>query len=111
MPNGRAMDQDMDENAGGLSPRRRRLLFRARHRGTKEADLLVGGFVAAQIAVLTDAELDALEELLELPDVDLADWLSGRRPVPDGLRSPMMLRLLEASSAPGAGLPEWMRNP
>jgi antitoxin CptB len=100
----------MDNQPDELSPRRRRLLFRARHRGTKETDLLVGGFVSDRIEAFSEQELDEIEEILELPDVDLADWLSGRRTVPAELQSPMMLRLLEASSAPGAGLPEDMRK-
>ena len=66
----------------GLDVRRRRLLFRATHRGTHEADLLVGGFVASRLARFTNAELDALEALLELPDLELADWLTGRVPIP-----------------------------
>jgi antitoxin CptB len=100
----------MDNQPDELSPRRRRLLFRARHRGTKETDLLVGGFVSDRIEAFSEQELDEIEEILELPDVDLADWLSGRRTVPAELQSPIMLRLLEASSAPGAGLPEDMRK-
>jgi antitoxin CptB len=81
-----------------LSPRRRRLLFRAHHRGTKEADLLVGGFVTRHIADFTEAELDELEAVLELPDVDLADWLSGRRPVPAEAETPMLRRLVAESA-------------
>ena len=92
-----------------LTPRRRRLLFRATHRGTKEGDLLIGGFVRARIAVFDDAGLDALEEVLELPDVDLADWLSGRRAVPEELRSPMLMQLVEASGQSGAGIPDEVR--
>ena len=107
MPNGaRAMDNQPDE----LSPRRRRLLFRARHRGTKETDLLIGRFVSERIEAFSEQELDEVEEILELQDADLTDWLSGRRPVPAELQSPMMLRLLEASSLPGAGLPEEIRK-
>jgi antitoxin CptB len=100
----------MDDEPNELSPRRRRLLFRARHRGTKETDLLIGGFVSDRIEAFSEQELDEVEEILELPDVDLTDWLSGRRPLPAELQSPMMLRLMEASSAPGAGLPETMRK-
>ncbi|MCS6891243.1 MAG: succinate dehydrogenase assembly factor 2 [Rhodovarius sp.] len=77
-----------------LSPRRRRLLFRACHRGTKEADLMVGGFVARHIRSLTEEELDELERVLEQADVDLADWLTGRRPVPPALASPLLLRMI-----------------
>ena len=79
----------------GLDPRRRRILFRATHRGTHETDLLIGGFVAPRIAGFTDAELDALEELMELPDIDLADWLMGRRPVPPHCDTPMLRAVLE----------------
>lgn len=70
--------------------RRRRLLFRATHRGTHETDLLVGGFVAARIDAMSDAEMDALEEVMELPDADLADWLTGRFPIPAACDSPML---------------------
>jgi antitoxin CptB len=79
-----------------LDVRRRRLLYRATHRGTRETDLLVGGFVESRIALLSDAELDALEAVLELPDVDLADWLSGRRAIPSGFDSPMLRRMRKA---------------
>jgi antitoxin CptB len=76
-----------------LDVRRRRLLFRATHRGTFENDLMIGGFVRANLPDLTDADMDALEALLEIPDVDLADWLTGRRPIPQEAATPMMLRI------------------
>jgi antitoxin CptB len=75
---------------GSRDPRRRRLLFRANHRGTHETDLLVGGYVTSRIDALTEAEMDALEEVLELPDTDLADWLTGRRPIPPEADSAML---------------------
>ncbi len=80
-----------------LDERRRRLLFRATHRGTHETDLLVGGFVVANVHALTPAELDALEAVMELPDPDLADWLTGRVPVPEEVATPMLLRLRDAA--------------
>ncbi|MCA3278498.1 MAG: succinate dehydrogenase assembly factor 2 [Roseomonas sp.] len=76
-----------------LDSRRRRLVFRAQHRGTKETDILIGGFVARHIATLSDAEVTALEEILELWDVDLADWLSGRRPIPPEHDTPLLRRI------------------
>ena len=36
---------------------------------------------------------DALESLMELPDTDLADWLTGRIPIPPGTATPMLLRI------------------
>ncbi|QYU67396.1 succinate dehydrogenase assembly factor 2 [Leptolyngbya sp. 15MV] len=88
-----------------LPPRRRRLLFRAWHRGTKEADLMIGGFVKRHIATFTEAELDELEAVLELPDVDLADWLSGRRDIPAAVATPMLHRMAIECGSPGAGVP------
>jgi antitoxin CptB len=79
-----------------LEMRRRRLLFRATHRGTQENDLLIGRFVAARIEALTEADIAALEELLEYPENQLADWLTGREPIPDALESPLLREMRAA---------------
>ena len=73
--------------------RRRRLLFRATHRGTFENDLLIGGFVRSHLDTLTEADIEALEALMERPDPDLADWLTGRRPIAPEDATPMLLRI------------------
>jgi antitoxin CptB len=78
-------------------PRRRRLLFRATHRGTHETDLLVGGYVTSRVDGLSESELDALEQVLELPDPDLADWLTGRRPIPPESDSAMLRAMRTAA--------------
>lgn len=62
--------------------RRKRILYRASHRGTKEADVLIGGFVAAQVQALTSAQLDRLECLLDEFDLDIVHWVTGQKPVP-----------------------------
>ncbi len=82
-----------------LDARRRRLLFRATHRGTHENDLLIGGFVAARLADFSAGDLDELEALLEMLDVDLADYLTGRRPIPPRDDSPMLRRIKAAVDA------------
>ena len=55
------------------------------------------------IATFTDAELDDLEQVLELLDVDLQDWLSGRRPIPAEVASPMLDRMAAECAGKGAG--------
>lgn len=65
-----------------LDDRRKRILFRANHRGMKEADVMLGGFVSANIATLSDEQLDRLESLLDELDVDIMDWVMGKKPVP-----------------------------
>ena len=94
----------MDEIETRREQRRRRLLFRATHRGTHENDLLVGGYVRARLDALTDADMDALEEVLELPDAELADWLVGRRPIPPEVDSPMLRALRDAAVKGGPGV-------
>ena len=68
-------------SSGGLDDRRKRLLFRCWHRGTREMDLILGRFADAEIAGLSDGELTQLEHLIELPDPDLYAALIGDKPI------------------------------
>jgi antitoxin CptB len=77
----------------GLDERRRRLLYRAWHRGTKEMDLIMGPFADATIADLSDAELTEFETLNDLPDPDLYAWVSGDVPVPPEFDTGLMRKL------------------
>jgi antitoxin CptB len=70
--------------------RLKRLKFRAEHRGTKEADLMVGGFFAARSAGWSDAEIDWFERFLEEQDVDIIAWAMGSAAVPPEWQGPMM---------------------
>ncbi len=65
-----------------LDVRRRRILFRAWHRGTREMDLVMGGFADAEIGGLQPSEMEAFERLLDLQDVDLLKWITGEIAVP-----------------------------
>ena len=62
--------------ASGLSldARQRRVLFRSRHRGMREMDLVLGRFADAEIARLGSSELDDYERLLEAQDRDVFRW-------------------------------------
>ena len=84
------------------SPRRRRILFRATHRGTYENDILIGGFVQKRIDRFTDADLDEVERVMELPDVLLADWITGRAPIPAEADC-ALLRAMRQAAADGEG--------
>lgn len=50
----------------------------------------------ANLGLFTEEELDAMEIVLELPDVDLADWLTGRREIPPEDATPMLLRIRDS---------------
>lgn len=77
--------------------RLKRLLYRATHRGTQETDRLIGGFVATRLNNFSLAELHALEQIMDLPDVDLADWLSGRLPLPPEHDVPLLRAMRDAA--------------
>ena len=52
--------------------RRRRALYRATHRGSKELDFLLGRFAEQEIEAMTDIEISVMERLIEIPDPDIA---------------------------------------
>src|SRR6478752_1229682 len=68
-------------SSGGLDDRRKRLLFRCWHRGTREMDLILGRFADAEISGLSDGELSQLEALIEAPDPDHYAALTGETPL------------------------------
>jgi antitoxin CptB len=80
-------------SSDGLDVRRKRLLFRCWHRGTREMDLILGRFADSAIATLSDDELAQLERLIEVPDPDLYAALTGDRPLADGYAGSLFGRI------------------
>jgi len=73
--------------------RLKRLRFRAWHRGTKEADLLIGGFFDAHATGWNEAEIAWFERLLEEQDVDIMAWALGTAAAPDAFTGELMRQL------------------
>jgi antitoxin CptB len=73
--------------------RLKRLRFRAWHRGTKEADLLIGGFFDRYGETWREPEMDWYENFLEEQDVDIMAWAIGTAPPPQRYEGDMMHRL------------------
>lgn len=80
--------------------RLKRLRFRAWHRGTKEADLMIGGFFDRHGAAWNADELDWFEALLEEQDVDIMAWAIGAQDVPARWRGKMMDGLKQLNFVP-----------
>ena len=70
--------------------RLKRLKFRSHHRGTREADMMIGGFFDAYGAGWSDAQMDWFEAFLEEQDVDIMAWGLRAQPVPDNWRGVMI---------------------
>jgi antitoxin CptB len=76
-----------------LDTRRRRLLFRAWHRGIREMDLILGQFADKEIAGLDIAALDQFEAILGEDDNDLFKWICGEAAMPQRLQTPLFTRI------------------
>ena len=80
--------------------RLKRLKYRAGHRGTKEADLMIGGFFDAHAARWSDDQLAWFEALIEEQDVDIMGWAIGSIPCPERWEGAMMRELRALSYVP-----------
>ena len=71
-------------------PELKRLSWRAHHRGTKEADWLIGGFFDAHCATWDRADRELFARLLEEQDVDIIAWAAGTAEAPERYHGPML---------------------
>lgn len=80
-------------SSSGLDDRRKRLLFRCWHRGTREMDLILGRFADAEIGNLSDDELTQLERLLDLNDPDLYAAITADKVLPADVTGALFARI------------------
>ena len=73
-----------------MDDRRKKLRFRAWHRGFREIDLILGGFADRHIADLDEISLLQFEQLLEAPDQDVYDWITEAAAAPAELDTPTL---------------------
>lgn len=78
-----------------LEEKRKQLIFRSWHRGTREMDMIMGRFADAHMADFDEGEIRLYEELLQVPDPDIYEWVCRRSDVPANLRSDVTDKLLE----------------
>ncbi len=83
----------MAENEN-IENRRKRLIFRSGHRGTKEMDLIMGSFAAKYVPGFSEEELGLYEEILEFPDPDLYNWITGKEETPANVVNDVFAKLL-----------------
>ena len=77
-----------------IAIRRRRLRYRAWHRGTKEMDLVLGPYADAHADALGADELTRLERLMDEEDTDLLKWVMGQEPVPTRADGPLLAEII-----------------
>ena len=82
--------------------RLKRLRFRSWHRGTKEADMMVGGFYDRYAASWNDAEISWYERLIDEEDVDIMAWAIGSKEPPARAAGPLMTAMQKLDYIPTA---------
>ncbi len=87
------LNKDKKQIPKELSANRKRALYRAWHRGTKELDLILGRYCEAHINEFDAAELARFEELMENEETTLQAWLMGQVEIPSGALGEMLNRI------------------
>ena len=93
----------MSRNLETIEVKRKRLLFRSTHRGTREMDILLGGFFKSNMSYLIDDQLNEFEGLIEIPDDDLYNWAMGRMEIPKELDTQLLRDFIKSVQSRGAG--------
>jgi antitoxin CptB len=68
----------------------KRLHWRAHHRGTREADMLIGGFFDAHHVSWSTDERTLFDQMLSEQDVDIMAWAHGTAQPPERFEGPMI---------------------
>ena len=68
----------------------KRIRFRAWHRGTREADYMIGCFFDRYGTSWSEDELVWFETLIEEQDVDIMAWALGTQAIPENFTGPLM---------------------
>ena len=77
-----------------IENKRKRLIFRSEHRGTKEMDLVMGSFAKKYVPDFSEDELGMYDEILNESDPDLYNWISGVEPFPANKSNAVYEKLL-----------------
>jgi antitoxin CptB len=85
--------QSVNDNSLPLDIRRKKLRFRAWHRGMKEMDIILGNFADTHLAGFGEAELARFEELLQIPDQAFYAMLVHGAEVPPEADGPIFRKL------------------
>lgn len=91
---GRLRQDTREMNSPSDDIRRKRLLWRATHRGIKEMDLILGGFVTRHLASFTAEDVVELERIMDIPDQDMLAWATKQVSVPPDVATPLLARIL-----------------
>ncbi len=86
-----------DELQEDIGKKRKRMIFRSWHRGTREMDLILGSFADKYVPDFSEDELILYDEILLHSDPDLYNWVTGKEDVPANYMNGVMEKLVAHS--------------
>ncbi|MAI61475.1 MAG: hypothetical protein CBB87_03190 [Micavibrio sp. TMED27] len=78
-----------------IENKRKRLIFRSEHRGTKEMDIVMGSFARKNVPDFSEGELSLFDMILQENDPDLYNWLTRKEQVPSEKMNVVFEKLLD----------------
>lgn len=72
----------------------KKLLYQSCNRGCKETDLIIGQFAKQNVENMSDNDLQIFNQILQLPDADIYDWYTKKKPLPKENSSNIMTQIL-----------------
>lgn len=78
-----------------LSPRLARLKFRAWHRGTREADYMIGCYFDRFHSEWSEEDIALFERMIDEEDVDIMGWALGTLSIPEEYQGPLVDRMMK----------------
>lgn len=82
----------MDKMA--FTNKKKQLIFRCNHRGTKEMDLLLGSFAKKYVPDFDENQLQQFEELITNSDPDIYNWMTKKEKIPQEWQNEISAKLI-----------------
>lgn len=84
-----------------LPMRQRRIIYRSRNRGLLELDILLGGWAAKYVPSMDEAQVSAVEVLLDADTPDVLHWIMGQEAPPESCSDEIMRSLRRYAEGEG----------
>ena len=81
----------------------KKLIYRSKHRGCKETDIIMGSFAEQELPKFTKSEVDLYADFIEESDWDIYAWVNGNLEMPEKYRDNVGKKLMEFNLKRAAG--------
>ena len=80
-----------------LEAYKKKIIYKASHRGSKEMDILLGNFINKYVELFNKNELHQFDLILDIDDEDIYQWILGKRDIPNKYQNRVLSLLLNST--------------